>query len=269
MRRHLGMAPSDLRGREYAEFWQPEMAPLAPPVREAIARGSLPPGYLPALSGASRLLDEREAEVENGLSMQDDGALHLAVLTEMAGVTPAMVDWWFGWHSVEPERYKLWHPQAHVHAAWHDHDSTDRSGRERYVGRTSIVDEYIGNREGRYAIQFVRPAALGFSEKRVEDPARATAICARVGFAEYAIDIGYLVHHVVAVPGGSVMRSRFWVGGRYAEGRGGSLLGEFAARAARLVLRAPEHDLLVHCSQEMTHLASFLPALHARCGALN
>jgi len=28
---------------------------------------------------------------------------------------------------------------------------------------------------------------------------------------------------------------------------------------------AQGYELLVHCSQEMTHLAGFLPALHARC----
>ncbi len=56
-------------------------------------------------------------------------------------------------------------------------------------------------------------------------------VCARIGLADLPIDIGYLVHHVAAV--------------RLA------LLTELDARA-----------LLVHCSQEMTHLVSFLPALY-------
>jgi hypothetical protein len=61
------------------------------------------------------------------------------------------------------------------------------------------------------------------------------------------------------------MRSRFWVGGRYAAGRG-SLAGTVMAVAGKLLMRPSEADaraLLVHCGEEMQHLASFLPALYA------
>jgi hypothetical protein len=60
------------------------------------------------------------------------------------------------------------------------------------------------------------------------------------------------------------MRSRFWMGGRHVGGR--NLLGSLAAPIAKLVQRLGEGDaraLLVHCAEEMPHLASFLPALHA------
>jgi hypothetical protein len=61
------------------------------------------------------------------------------------------------------------------------------------------------------------------------------------------------------------MRSRFWIGGRYAAGRG-SAVGTVLAHVARLVMHPSEADaraLLVHCAEEMQHLASFLPALFA------
>jgi hypothetical protein len=60
------------------------------------------------------------------------------------------------------------------------------------------------------------------------------------------------------------MRSRFWMGGRHIGGR--NLFGGVAASVARRVLRLTESDaraLLVHCAEEMPHLAGFLPALHA------
>jgi hypothetical protein len=62
------------------------------------------------------------------------------------------IDWWFGWHSDEPQRYKLWHPRAHVHAQWGAEgtkDAPDRpdladlaaSGnlRGRHIGRVSSL----------------------------------------------------------------------------------------------------------------------------------
>jgi hypothetical protein len=189
----------------------------------------------------------------------------VAARTDMPGVTPPMIDWWFGWHSDSPERYKLWHPQAHVHAVWLAPPAAGARGRARYIGHTSVVDEYIGSNLIRAAIRFVVPATLGFTDSSLDDPEKATIVCARTGFGDFPIDVGYLAHHVRRTAAGSEMRSRFWVGGPYAAGRS-SLAGTVIARAARLVLGPIEADaraLLVHCAEEMQHLASFLPALYA------
>jgi len=75
------------------------------------------------------------------------------------------------------------------------------------------------------------------------------------------IDVGYLAHHVRRTAGGSEMRSRFWIGGPYAAGRN-SALGTVIAQAARF-MRPSARALLVHCAEEMRHLARFLPALYA------
>ena len=93
-----------------------------------------------------------------------------------------MIDWWFGWHSDSPERYKLWHPQAHVHAAWLAPPPATTRGRARYVGQTSIVDEYIGSNLLRASIRFVGPKMLGFTDQSLEDDATATIICAALGW---------------------------------------------------------------------------------------
>ena len=170
--------------------------------------------------------------------------------------------WWFGWHGDAAAKYKLWHPQAHVHVGWRETPPAGVSGRALYVGQTSIVDEYIGSDLIRGAIRFVPPATLGFTDKSLDDDQQATIICARIGLGDAPIDVGYLAHHVRAVPGGSEMRSRFWMGGRHVGGR--NLIGSMAAAAAKRVLRLNERDaraLLVHCAQEMPHLAAFLPEL--------
>jgi hypothetical protein len=264
--RYLGMRPADLDGKAYAKHWNPTMAPLPAYVREAIAHGPVASPLLPPLERAPDLLARGYHELEDGIALQPGGALHVAVRTEMPRTSPAMVDWWFGWHSAEAPRYKLWHPRAHVHAAWRTPKPPGLRGRAAYVGRVSIVDEYVGSELGRYAIGFVAPASLGFDETALADPERATVVCARVGFAKAPFDFGYLVHHVRLVAGGAEMRSRFWLGGRHAAVRRGGVAGAVAARAAGRLLAPGAAEglaLLVHCSQEMSHLASFLPGLYA------
>jgi hypothetical protein len=72
-----------------------------------------------------------------------------------------MWSWWFGWHGCDTRRYKLWHPRAHLFAAWKDGDDTGRQGDERYIGRWSLIGEYIGSSMLNGAIQFVAPAEMG------------------------------------------------------------------------------------------------------------
>jgi len=263
------MEPGDLADKPYAEFWNPVVAPLPDHAREAVAHGPIAEPLLPALASAPRALQVPQRGIENGFCLTKAGALHIAIQTFMPDVVPGMVDWWFGWHSDEPQRYKLWHPRAHVYAAWVTQVPHGTQGRVRYVGQTSYVDEYIGSALGSYHIRFLPPGELGLDEAMLRDPQQATAICARVGFATLPFDFGFLSHYVAKVDGGSEMRSRFWIGGEYAHARRGGIAGKLAVAAVKRVMRPGAADasaLLVHCSQEMSHLASFLPRLYAKLG---
>ena len=69
--------------------------------------------------------------------------------------------------------------------------------------------------------------------------------------------------------GGSEMRSRFWMGGPYIALR--KAPDSRPRRCVRLQRshRRPEataRNLLVHCAQEMNHLAGFLPELYESFG---
>ena len=263
--RYLGYRAAD-HALPYARFFNPNLAPLAPHVCAALDRGGVPDLLLPDIDQAAQNLFGDAPVLEDGFVLTKDGGMRVSVRTDMPGVTPAMVDWWFGWHGDAPAKYKLWHPQAHVHVGWRDPPPSGASGRALYVGQTSLVDEYIASDLIRGSIHFVPPASFGFTDPRLDDDRQATIVCARIGLGDAPIDVGYLAHHVRAVPGGSEMRSRFWMGGKHVGGR--NLIGGLAAGLAKRVLRLTEGDaraLLVHCAQEMPHLAAFLPELYAAC----
>lgn len=270
--RFLGWTEHDLQHKPYAMFWNPVMQGLAREAQNALLRGPVAEPFLPPLDESPVTLLSGEGVLENGFALTANGAMHVAVRTEMPGTDPAMVDWWFGWHGDSAERYKLWHPQAHVHAQWQATPAAGSRGRARYRGQVSCVDEYVGSELGRFAIRFLTPSELGFCDATLDDGQQDTVICARVGLADFPVDVGYLVHHVRRTERGAEMRSRFWLGGPYATGRNGSLLGNMASQGLRLAMKPNEENaraLLVHCAEEMTHLASFLPRLHEACAALD
>jgi hypothetical protein len=265
---HLGYDATELTTSPYARFFKPEMAPLPDHVREAIAVGLQTVDLLPPVESAPSLHDSGYWPVETGVTVSPDGAFRVFVLTHMPGVTPAMWDWWFAWHGSEAQRYKLWHPRAHMHAVWAD----GRSDLNHYVGRTSHVVEYVGNQRLNLAIHFVPTSSLGLDEARLKREGEV-AICARGAMAGTPMETGWLIHHVRPVPGGAEMRSRFWLAGENIRPRGmpgsvGALLGRVAAKLAPLTDNMAT-ELLVHCAQEMNHLASILPELYAAFGPKN
>jgi hypothetical protein len=241
----------------FGRFFDPVMAPLDDDVVRAVAAGP----QAPPLFADVGPLDDDHGPVETAFTVHPDGSIRVNVLTTMPGVTPAMWDWWFGWHGCDPRRYKLWHPQAHLWAEWDDGDA-----RHEYVGRTSFVDEYLGATKAKAAIQFRPPTELGIRPADGE-----VVICARTGASDRPVDLGWLIHHVRPVDGGSEMRSRFWLGGPGIALRANApaVVGKALPTVVKRVLPlgAPEASaLLVHCAQEMSHLAGFLPDLYEAFG---
>ncbi|NND68590.1 MAG: hypothetical protein HKN19_13465 [Halioglobus sp.] len=267
--RYLGMQPGDLDGKPYAKYWNPEMAPLSPAVVQALLQSpySSEEGLL--FSESHRLLEPGRLAIESGYTRLATGEMYVAVNTPMPEASGKMIDWWFGWHSEESQRYKLWHPRAHIRAEmkFSTADNPAPGDRERYVGNTSFVDEYIGTGMQRLAIQFRPPSEFGLDESRFAAAAVQTAVCANVGPANAPFNVGKLVHLIRETPDGCEMRSRFWLGrltlrtlpDTHVVNR---LPG--SRQLARIAVgRELGHDMLVHCAMEMAHLASFLPQLYA------
>jgi DAPG hydrolase-like protein len=238
----------------YGTYFDPQMAALPQHIVEALEHGPQADQTLLRFEHRATLLDPGYQQTENGYGQLRGGGFQVSTRTDMPGVTPAMWDWWFGWHGSDTRRYKLWHPRAHASAHWADDD-----GDGAYVDRTSIIEEYLGSAYAKAAIAFVSPAAFGLDDGRL---GADIAVCARLGSSELPVDIGWLVHHVRATAGGAEMRSRFWMGGPYIGVRKGNRLTDAAVRPVAARQLPDPRDLLVHCAQEMNHLAAFLPALY-------
>jgi len=246
----------------FGKFFKPDMAPLPQHVVEALQHGPQGGMALLPFDDAACVADDGYQQTENGYGVLEDGSYQVSVRTDMPGVSPAMWSWWFGWHGCDTRRYKLWHPRAHLSAAWKDGSDAGRRGDPRYIGRSSMITEYIGSTMFHGAIQFVAPTDMGCPPNSAD----AVAICARLGSGDAPVDVGWFIHHIRLTRSGVEMRSRFWMGGPHIGVRGVPGVASRAVRpfAAR-VLGNPEtnaRNLLVHCAQEMNHLAGFLPELH-------
>lgn len=263
-----GFSAEERATSPYAAFYRPEIAPLSEAAKTALALGAQAPEKFAGLEDAPALIEKRDLPVHTGYARCPDGEVRVFERTEMPGVAPAMWDWWFGWHGSEAQRYKLWHPKAHVDVAWADGGGDTGV----YVGRTSHITEYLGPQKVKGAVRFVAPAELGVDETGLEQRGEV-CICGRIGPQFPPIDAGWLVHHVYPVPGGAEMQSYFWLAGRHVAARSGGALATSAVRGlARLTGAARQinpAELLEHCTEEMKHLSLILPELYAAFGGGN
>lgn len=201
----------------------------------------LSPGKLPYVSGIERL---------------PGGILHVAVLTPMPGFSPKMIEWWFGEYLQTTSHYKRWHPRDHIWMSWEDKLPGT------HIGAKHCVHEYIGGRLNKLKIFFLPPEE--YFDDALETTPGAVAICARNGLLDRPIDVGRMVHLALPREWGCELHSRFWLG--YVKSRSDSRLVDWLGNHpwARHILAKDDlgRSLLVHCHEEMTTLAGFLPELY-------
>lgn len=264
-RQHLGYNKEDLESSPYAKYFKADLSPMQEQVREAINCGGMAHELFYPVDRASELLEDGYWDIETGYARTPDLGIRVFCLTHMPGVIPEMWDWWFGWHGDEANKYKLWHPKAHINAEWAD----GKKANQGYINRTSLITEYLGSEIRKGAISFVSPNEMGLDHEKIKERGEVF-ICARVGLPGLPIKAGWLLHQLRKVEGGTEMRSRMWFGG--ANGAIGNKpdpvrkIAMFLMRPLMLALLPKPQELLAHNAQEMQHLAEFLPELYAEFG---
>lgn len=265
---YLSMKPGDLDGKPYAKYWNPEMAPMQEHVQRALIHGIEAAELGFQVTEADLLLEDGYLPLENGFTRLDNGQIFVSALTKMPRINGKMIDWWFGWHYMEKERYKLWHPRAHLslRAEKMIGDDPQLSDQEKYLHNPNYISEYVGGESMDIVIAFAEPSEF-FDVSRFEDANVSTVMCGSVGFQNSPVSFGVLTHLIRETEDGCEMRSRFWLGNIEIKGlptKG--ILNKIASSKFVAKQAAPlelGRDMLVHCAMEMNHLASFLPELYS------
>jgi len=192
---------------------------------------------------------------------QPNGVYRVQVLTDMPGLSPEMVRWWFADYMQTTEHYKRWHPKAHVWMDW------DNKISGKVIGASHLVHEYLGEDLHKLRIQFIKP-----SEILGEIPPHSDRfiIAAKAGEMNRPVNVTTMTHIVNATQTGSEMRSVFWMG-HVSKRKGNDDVKSFINAIANtkfmrklLIKDRFAQDLLTHCQEEMAILAGFLPELYKK-----
>ena len=199
----------------------------------------------------------------SGVWRARDGRVLIVCNTTLANCSPEMLDWWFGWHLPSSERYRLWHPSAHIRCKVME----DRSGlgdhRSQYINNQSYVDEYLGNKLKRLTIEFIEPSQFGFDDLAQR---KATAICSYTHDRVLHSKGGHACHLVLPSHQGCEMRSGFWLGRieHHFKPLHVTMKRLYNSKLFRSKIISDQMalSLLTHCAEEMNHLAKILPGLY-------
>lgn len=277
--RYLGYRDEDRR-KPYARFFQERARPVQAHVKDALLAGPVAAEFGTRKSTvAAELSRPGYLPLETGYTINEDGHIVVAVLTDMPGVTGEMWDWWAWWTRGQPARYKLWHPEAHLFAGYAEDRSRSRglSDRDRYVekhllhrrvhrsyqvapaGKLPRSGEpgfraVQGRRDCHYGTwrSLDRTAGCGVADPSGSSITKRSALEMRSRFIINDLKVLRLPAHSVTTGIGRLlsMPGLNDLAGMVMNGR----------KPARLHEVGPA--MLYHCAQEMNHLASFLPRLH-------
>jgi hypothetical protein len=257
--------------REYLqELLRTPAAAAGEEASAAIEAGPFDPALALPRADAERLCDPEPLEVETGWTVLLDGSVQVAASTPMPDLTPEMVDWWFDWHPRRSERYRVWHPTAHISNGL---VRANPAGAKPSWGAVNLVEEDIGYGAIKARIEFMSPSAFGFDGDHLEGALVGTIICARAGDAR--VSHTDMAHVFLREGDGLRLRSRFWIGERVRPRLPGPLSpaeGPIESLISRRVVRRlaiPDSigpGLTRHCVEEYSHLNLILPGLFERFG---
>lgn len=250
------------RKLSYAKFYDLPLTPVDPAKLKVLANGPLNPAEALPIERRNDLFLPGYLPGETGFCVLENGAGYISNLTKMPGVTPAMFDWWFAWHSLEYLRYRIWDPEDHYYARQQMRAKTlDQSlpMRERTWGTVHHIQEDIGLGVENIILNFRYPHEMGYDEAKVGTDACAAMMCAdghghKPGEGLVAI----MLHFVREIEGGIELRSRFWIGYAFQNGE----LVKVVPDGVSVPLAGPQ-ALFAHNIKEFGHLAAILPQVYA------
>jgi hypothetical protein len=253
------------KAKRYSKYYYMEMARPDQAQIDKMEAGPINPKDALRIQDRNDLLNPGYFPVEVGYCVMPDGAVYVANLTRMPGVTTEMFDWWFAWHPLEPLRYKIWDPDDHFNIEVSNEDrkrllNPNIPVGQRNWGCTHQIVEGMGNKAempprvgqkpgARGGLKFISPEDYGFDMSRFKSPNVATAIC------------GPMCHFLRIVNGVTELRSRFWLGYKIENKKPVLAIEGFLSNPEARGYLAKQ--LALHCIKEFTNLARILPMVYA------
>ena len=223
----------------------------------------------PTQDGMDEVVKNGHLKNHTGYGVLEDGTLYSASLTKFPNATPEMFEWWMWWHGVEPERYLLWHPYSHVSADYTNKEALSFPGlshKERYIGNTSLITEYLNEEKSDVEIEFIDHSEMGIDEALLRDSNIKASFSGYVYFAKPRVKIGTMLHLVKEVEGGCELISRYYLGDQMGLKIRGKEI-DFPSFLKKGLLSKigglqSAYAQVMHDQIEYTNLASFLPDLY-------
>lgn len=242
----------------YYKYFQRELAPIPQEKLEIWRGAAADPALATPIEQRNDFLDGN-VRMQVGFTVAPNGTGFVANSTFMPGVTPEMFDWWFAWHAVGPDlRYQLWDKEDHYYARAVERDYVLNPNvplSEKTWGVTHEILEDIGLGAEPLRLSFLNPSDLGYDRSKIGTETCSTMVCAVGVSGSPAV----MTHKAVAVEGGILFQSHFWMG--YGRDENGALIKLIPD--GQSIPEAVPRALFGHNIKEFTNLASFLPELYA------
>ncbi len=260
-----GLVPVTEQDKEktYFKYFNEEMAEAPKEKYQEVLMGPVDPRRALKFKDRNDLFNPGYLDVEVGYCVMEDGTGFVANHTMMLGVTVEMFDWWFAWHGLDNLRYSIWNHEDHYQAESMQkvraHDP-ELSIKEKYWDTTHHVIEDVGMGPEHLSINFKYPGDLGFDMTKYGTAACGTIVCAKgngIGHPPFASPGTIMCHFIREIDGGVELRTRFWMGWTFENGRDVKALPD----GFRMPPMGPM-ALLLHNIKEFTNLASLLPRVY-------
>ena len=260
--------PAGSENKSYYKYYSRELKDIPPEKQAVLADPMRPMKDGLKIGDRNRLLDDGELPGEIGIYPLEEGGYVVANRTFFPGSSGGMMQWWFGWHGVDPLRYAIWDPLDHYDVTVPEEDRKkildpatsipDKCREVHHTVRESLVP---GEAPSTIRIFFRDPAVMGFETDKIFTRHCSSLVCSNVEIVTPgdAPNMPVVMTHMTRdVEGGCELRSRFWLGYQILDGIGTCLLPEGAEIPLPVVT-----NLLRHNFFEFTNLAEILPRVYA------
>lgn len=105
--------PNGSENRSYYKYFLRELSDIPAEKQEILKNPLMPMEKGLRIDDRNKLFDAGDLPGEIGIFPLEEGGYCIANKTFFSGCTGEMLQWWFGWHGIEPLRYAIWDPLDH------------------------------------------------------------------------------------------------------------------------------------------------------------